>query len=37
VDLAEAISRAQATQSQLEASYRSLAMLGNLSLTKFIG
>ena len=37
VDLAEAISRAQATQAQLEASYRSLAMLGNLSLTKFIG
>lgn len=36
VDLAEAISLAQATQTQLEASYRSLAMLGNLSLTKFI-
>ncbi len=37
VDLAEAISRAQATQTQLEASYRSLAMLSNLSLTKFLG
>lgn len=37
VDLAEAISRAQATQTQLEASYRSLAMLSNLSLTRFIG
>jgi flagellin-like hook-associated protein FlgL len=37
IDLAEAITRAQATQAQLEASYRSLAMLSSLSLTKFLG
>jgi flagellin-like hook-associated protein FlgL len=36
VDLAEAITRLQATRTQLEASYRSLAMLGDLSLTNFL-
>ncbi|NKE43322.1 hypothetical protein HB662_00930 [Roseomonas frigidaquae] len=36
VDLAETITRLQGTQAQLEASYRVLAMLGNLSLTKFL-
>lgn len=36
VDLAEAISAAQATRTRLEASYRSLAMLSELSLTKFL-
>lgn len=36
VDLAEAIMRAQSTRTQLEASYRSLSMLGELSLTKFL-
>jgi flagellin-like hook-associated protein FlgL len=37
VDLAEAITRLQSTQTQLEASYRSLSSLGNLSLSKFLG
>ncbi|OYW08230.1 MAG: hypothetical protein B7Z53_05100 [Rhodospirillales bacterium 12-71-4] len=36
VDLAETITRLQGTQAQLEASYRVLAMLGDLSLTKFL-
>lgn len=36
VDLAEAITRMQATRTQLEASYRSLSMLGDLSLTRFL-
>jgi flagellin-like hook-associated protein FlgL len=36
VDMAETITRLQATQAQLEASYRCLAMLGELSLTNFL-
>jgi flagellin-like hook-associated protein FlgL len=36
VDLAAAITRLQATRTQLEASYRSIAMLGDLSLTRFL-
>ena len=36
VDIAEAITRAQAMQTQLEASYRCLSMLSGLSLTKFL-
>lgn len=36
VDMAEAITRLQATQGQLAASYRALAMLGDLSLLNFI-
>jgi flagellar hook-associated protein 3 FlgL len=36
VDIAEAITRLQATQLQLQASYSSLAMLGDLSLTQFL-
>jgi len=37
VDVAEAISRAQATQTQLEASYRCLSMLTDMSLSKYLG
>jgi flagellin-like hook-associated protein FlgL len=36
VDLAEAITRLQSTRTQLEASYRSLSMLGGLSLSNFL-
>jgi flagellin-like hook-associated protein FlgL len=36
VDLAEAFVRLQATQTQLQASYQSLAMLGDLTLTSFL-
>jgi flagellin-like hook-associated protein FlgL len=36
IDLAEAITRAQATRTQLEASYRSLSMLGGMSLANFL-
>lgn len=36
VDMAETITRLQATQAQLEASYHCLAMMDDLSLTKFL-
>lgn len=36
VDMAETISRLNATQTQLEASYRAIAMVSALSLTKFL-
>jgi flagellin-like hook-associated protein FlgL len=36
VDLAEAFVRLQATQTQLQASYKSLSMLGDLTLTSFL-
>jgi flagellin-like hook-associated protein FlgL len=36
VDMARAITSLQSTQSQLEASYRALALLGNLSLANFL-
>jgi flagellin-like hook-associated protein FlgL len=36
VDLADAISQAQATRTQLEASYSSLSMLSRLSLTNYL-
>lgn len=36
VDLAETISRLQATQTQLEASYRAIAVVSGLTLTQFL-
>ncbi len=36
VDMADTISRLQATQTQLEASYRALAQVSALTLTRFL-
>ena len=36
VDLAEALTKLQSTQTALEASYRAIAQVGSLSLTKFL-